>query len=156
MRAFPTILQNLFTPAAILRPRFLIPAFLAGAVAVLPISSAIAAPLCQGASIIAPPSESLEIVEAAFRGGARGVAVRRGGGTVWRGGGAVVRRGGAAVWRRPGSYWWPVGGAIAAGAAIGFVSAAAAAAWAGSPPASGYCWYYTDASRRQGFWDQCP
>ena len=43
------------------------------------------------------------------------------------------------------------GGAIAAGAAIGFVAAATAAAWAGSPPAPGYCWYYTDPSRTQGF-----
>ena len=32
-------------------------------------------------------------------------------------------------------------------------AAAAAAAWAGSPPAPGYCWYYTDPSRTQGFWD---
>jgi hypothetical protein len=47
-------------------------------------------------------------------------------------------------------------GAIAAGAAIGFVAAATAAAWAGAPPAPGYCWYYTDPSRTQGFWDVCP
>jgi hypothetical protein len=62
-------------------------------------------------------------------------------------------------WRpgyRPPSYWWRPGGAIAAGAAIGFVGAATAAAWAGSPPYAGMCWYYTDASRRHGFWDQCP
>jgi hypothetical protein len=45
---------------------------------------------------------------------------------------------------------------IAAGAAIGFVAAATAAAWAGSPPAPGYCWYHTDPSRTQGFWDVCP
>lgn len=64
-------------------------------------------------------------------------------------------RGGAWV-GRPGWYRWPAGGAIAAGAAIGFVSAAAAASWAGAPPASGLCWYYTDPSRQQGFWDQCP
>jgi hypothetical protein len=48
------------------------------------------------------------------------------------------------------------GGAIAASAAIGFVAAATAAVWAGSPPAPGYCWYYTDPSRTQGFWDVCP
>jgi hypothetical protein len=58
-------------------------------------------------------------------------------------------------WARPGAYWWPVGGAIAAGAAIGFVSAAAAATWAGQAPGPNYCWYYTDASQRQGFWDVC-
>ena len=45
--------------------------------------------------------------------------------------------------------------AIAAGAAIGFVSAATAAAWAGAAPAPGMCWYYTDPSRTQGFWDYC-
>lgn len=59
-------------------------------------------------------------------------------------------------WVRPPSYWWHPGMAVAAGAAIGFVSAAAAASWAGPPPASGYCWYYTDADRTKGFWDACP
>ncbi|HTF72903.1 MAG TPA: hypothetical protein VK620_00915 [Bradyrhizobium sp.] len=83
-----------------------------------------------------------------------GVASR----TVVRGG-AVVRpgyRGGGVRWVRPAHYHWRPGGAIAAGAAIGFVAAATAAAWAGSPPAPGYCWYYTDPSRTQGFWDVCP
>lgn len=65
----------------------------------------------------------------------------------------VTRRG---VWARPTWYRWSPGGAIAAGAAIGFVTAATAAAWAGAPPQSGLCWYYTDPGRRQGFWDQCP
>jgi hypothetical protein len=59
-------------------------------------------------------------------------------------------------WVRPAGYRWRPGGAIAAGAAIGFVAAAAAAAWAGPPPGPNLCWYYTDASRRQGFWDVCP
>jgi hypothetical protein len=82
-----------------------------------------------------------------------GVASR----TVVRGG-AVVRpgyRGGGVRWARPGRYYWPRGGAIAAGAAIGFVTAATAAAWAGAAPAPGMCWYYTDPSRTQGFWDYC-
>ena len=26
----------------------------------------------------------------------------------------------------------------------------------GSPPAPGMCWYYTDMTRTQGFWDYCP
>jgi len=65
---------------------------------------------------------------------------------------AVARRGG---WARPSWYRWPAGGAIAAGAAIGMVTAATAAAWAGAPPAAGMCWYYTDPSRTQGFWDYC-
>ena len=64
-----------------------------------------------------------------------------------------VRGGGAVRWARPGWYRWPAGGAIAAGAALGFVTAATAAAWAGAAPAPGMCWYYTDASRTQGFWD---
>lgn len=59
-------------------------------------------------------------------------------------------------WVRPSRYWWPVGGAVAAGAAIGFVTAAAVASTVGAPPAPGYCWYYTDPSQTQGFWDACP
>ena len=71
-------------------------------------------------------------------------------------GGAAVRPGRRGVaWARPARYGWPRGGAIAAGAAIGVVTAATAAAWAGAPPASGMCWYYTDPSRTQGFWDYC-
>jgi hypothetical protein len=70
----------------------------------------------------------------------------------------VVRRGGA-VRRttvvRPARYYWPAGGAVAAGVAIGLVAAATAAAWAGAPPAPGYCRYYTDPGRTQGFW-ACP
>jgi hypothetical protein len=59
-------------------------------------------------------------------------------------------------WARPARYGWVPGGAIAAGAAIGFVTAASAAAWAGAAPGPGLCWYYTDATRTQGFWDACP
>jgi hypothetical protein len=53
-------------------------------------------------------------------------------------------------WVRPAHYHWRPSGAI------GIVTAATAAAWAGSPPAPGYCWHYTDSSRTQGFWDLCP
>jgi hypothetical protein len=72
--------------------------------------------------------------------------------------GAVARPGVVAPvrWVRPARYHWRPGGAIAAGAAIGFVAAATAVAWAGAPPAPGYCWYYTDPGRTQGFWDVCP
>lgn len=94
------------------------------------------------------------------------VVVRRSRAVVGPRGGAVVRRstvvrpgvrpvGRPGRWVRPGWYRWPPGGAIAAGAAIGFVTAATAVAWAGAPPAPGYCWYYTDPSQRQGFWDVC-
>ncbi len=57
-------------------------------------------------------------------------------------------------WARPSWYHWAPGGAIAAGAAIGFVTAATAT-WA-TPPQPGLCWYYTDPSQRDGFWDACP
>jgi hypothetical protein len=126
-----------------------------------------------GSSLQQQLKQDSPIVEVRARGGGaavRGGAVRRttvvgprGGaasrtvvhrGAVVRPGvaGAVVRPGG---WARPAHYRWPRGGAIAAGAAIGFVTAATAAAWAGSPPAPGMCWYYTDPSRTQGFWDYC-
>jgi len=77
----------------------------------------------------------------------------------WHGGhwhGGAVRPPVYGAWRRP-YYGWNPGGAIAAGAAIGFLSAAAAAAYANSAaPAAGLCWYYTDASYTSGFWDYCP
>lgn len=79
----------------------------------------------------------------------------------------VVRRGSTVIvrparparyygtWYRP--YRWNPGGAIAAGAAIGFLGAAAAAAYySAPPPAPGLCWYYTNPSRTAGFWDVCP
>jgi len=72
---------------------------------------------------------------------------------------AAIRRTGPGTvgrWARPANYWWRPGGAVAAGAAIGFVTAATAYAWAGAPPSPGMCWYYTDASRTNGFWDACP
>jgi hypothetical protein len=124
-------------------------------------------------------SDLIEVRAAGRRGGAAvgprgGAVVHRGGAAVGPRGGAyhsrtavvgprgnvavrsrtaVVGRGGA--WARPAYYRWPRGGAIAAGAAIGFVTAATAAAWAGAAPGPGMCWYYTDPSRTQGFWDYC-
>jgi hypothetical protein len=59
-------------------------------------------------------------------------------------------------WVRPARFWWRPGGAVAAGVAIGFVGAATAVSWAGDPPGPDMCWYYTDDSQQQGFWDQCP
>jgi hypothetical protein len=83
----------------------------------------------------------------------RGVAVGPRGGVYRYRGAAVVRPG--VRWARP--YRWGPGGAIAAGAAIGFIAAAGAAAYATAPaPAPGMCWYYTDPYRRAGFWDYCP
>jgi hypothetical protein len=96
----------------------------------------------------------------AVRGPRGGTAVRRT--TVARPGvrpgvrpvaGAAVARPGR--WVRPASYRWAPGGAIAAGAAIGVVGAATAAAWAGAAPGPNMCWYYTDPTQRQGFWDVC-
>jgi hypothetical protein len=125
-----------------------------------------------GRSLLQQLKQDSSIVEVRARGG--GVAVRGGGAvrrttavgprgnvasrTVVRGG-AVVRpgyRGGGVRWARPGWYRWPAGGAIAAGAALGFVTAATTVAWAGAAPAPGMCWYYTDPGRTQGFWDACP
>jgi hypothetical protein len=80
--------------------------------------------------------------------GPRGVAVGRSP--------VVARPGYGYGWTRPAAYWWRPGGAIAAGAALGFITAAAATAYVGQPPAPGYCWYYTNSQRTQGFWDTCP
>ena len=63
---------------------------------------------------------------------------------------------GVGGWARPARYWWRPGAAVAAGAAIGFVTAATAVSWAGAAPAANMCWYYTDQSKTQGFWDACP
>jgi len=144
-----------------------------------------AAPMPPVAAIQAPDASSSVIEARAVARGGRAVVGPRGGAVVHRGGAVVGPRGGAyrgrtavvgprgnvAVrrttvvrpgyggggvrWARPGHYYWPRGGAIAAGAAIGFVTAATAAAWAGAAPAPGMCWYYTDPSRTQGFWDYC-
>lgn len=51
---------------------------------------------------------------------------------------------------------WHRGGAVAAGAALGFITGAAAASLAGPAPRAGYCWYYTTPRRTTGFWDWCP
>src|SRR5499426_440007 len=140
-----------------------------------------AAPLGITKGAIEQPDSNIEKVARVARGGAAvrgprgGAAVRRGAVAVGPRGGVAVRRGaavgvgGAAVrrgavvapgvryggWARPAGYWWRPGGAIAAGAAIGFVTAATAAAWAGAAPGPNMCWYYTDPSRTQGFWDVC-
>jgi len=80
----------------------------------------------------------------------RNVNVNRVGGVGYHGG---VYRGGAWIGR---PYRWVPGGAIAAGAAIGVIAAGTAVAWAPPPPQPGLCWYYTDATQRNGFWDTCP
>ncbi|MDF2765064.1 MAG: hypothetical protein K0R61_929 [Microvirga sp.] len=124
----------------------------------------------------------LEYARAAVRGPRGGAAARGPRGAVARGpqGGVAARGpyGGAAArgpagnvavrpgyrpavpaggWYRPPSYWWRPGAAVAAGAALGFVTAAAATTYATAPaPAAGYCWYYTNPQRNQGFWDVCP
>jgi hypothetical protein len=94
----------------------------------------------------------------AYIGPRGGVVAHRGAAVVGPRGNVVVRRGAVARggWARPGNYWWRPGGAVVAGAAIGFVAAATAVAWAGAPPAPNMCWYYTDPSRTAGFWDACP
>ena len=118
-------------------------------------SLAVLASLCAAAMIVASSVEAYALVYhrgATFR-GPRGGVYHRGTTAVgrpgWHGG---YRYGG---WARPGSYWWRPGGAIAAGAAIGVISAAAAASWAGAAPGPNMCWYYTTPARTQGFWDAC-
>ena len=164
------------------KPRLTLSATILGLLALTGASApSRSAPLHPIAPLSMQGNEALLIpVRAAARGGSVRVGPR-GGAVVHRGGAVVGPRGGAAVrrttvvgprgnvavrntavvagggrWARPGWYRWPVGGAIAAGAAIGFVTAASAAAWAGTAPAAGMCWYYTDPSRTQGFWDYCP
>jgi hypothetical protein len=93
-----------------------------------------------------------------YRGPHGGVYAHGPAGGVYRGGaygyhGGVYR--GYGGWARPGWYHWAPGGAIAAGAALGVLATGAAIAYAGQPPAPGMCWYYTDPSYRQGFWDAC-
>jgi hypothetical protein len=130
------------------------------------------AALLPGAAAIQHSAPSLTTTVQGHRGG----AVRRGfvargprGGVVAGRGTAVVRPGYrpgyspvrpvparpvvvAPGWRRPAAYWWRPGTATAAGAAVGFVSAAAATAYVTSrPPAPGYCWYYTNPQRNAGF-----
>lgn len=93
----------------------------------------------------------------------RGYVARGPRGNVVAGRSAVVRPGYRPVplpvrpWVRPAGYWWHPGMAVLSGAAIGFASAAAARAYVNSqPPAPGYCWFYTNPQRTQGFWDVCP
>ncbi|WP_363346713.1 hypothetical protein [Methylocystis echinoides] len=106
--------------------------------------------------LAAPPATgpAATLARGGFYGGVgRPVAGYRGG--YYRPGG-YYRGGYYAGWRRP-AYGWAPGGAIAAGAAIGVLSAAAAASYATSAaPADGLCWFYTDATYSAGFWDACP
>ena len=121
-----------------------------------PVSARLAAPI----SSFQPQFKQDSAIDEAYAPG--GGAVRRITFVDSRGkaaGPTVIRRGVVARpgrWVRPAHYYWRPGGAIAAGAAIGFVAATAAASWAGEPPAPGYCWYYTDPDQTQGFWDVCP
>jgi hypothetical protein len=116
-------------------------------------ASAQAAPLAPTDALNAQVNSASDVSEVA-------VVVRRGAyvgprGGVYRYRGATVVRPGVG-WARPGWYRWGPGGAIAAGAALGFVAAGAAVYAATPAPAPGMCWYYTDPYRRAGFWDYCP
>jgi len=124
------------------------------AVGLLAAAPAQAAPLAPTGVLNSQVNDASDVSEVAVV-VRRGVAVGPRGGVYRYRGAAVVRPG--VGWARPGWYRWGPGGAIAAGAAIGFVAAAGAAAYATSAaPAPGMCWYYTDAYRRAGFWDYCP
>ncbi|MGQ0682274.1 hypothetical protein [Bradyrhizobium sp.] len=115
-----------------------------------------AAPLAPTGALQAQANDASDVTEVAVV-VRRGVAVGPRGGAYRYRGATVVRPAPAVRWARPGWYRWGPGGAIAAGAAIGFIAAAGAAAYATAPaPAPGMCWYYTDPYRRAGFWDYCP
>jgi hypothetical protein len=116
-------------------------------------ASAQAAPLAPTATLNAQVNGASDVSEVAVV-VRRGVAVGPRGGVYRYRGAAVVRPG--VGWARPGWYRWGPGGAIAAGAALGFVAAGAAVYAATPAPAPGMCWYYTDPYRRAGFWDYCP
>ncbi|MDQ0509320.1 hypothetical protein [Ancylobacter amanitiformis] len=99
--------------------------------------------------------------------GPRGCAAAGGPGYYPRGPGFYPNRGyavphgayygprGAVVVTNPYRYW-PPGGAVAAGAAVGFLAGAAAVTLAGPPPQPNYCWFYTNPQRTTGFWEACP
>src|SRR3984957_5199907 len=64
--------------------------------------------------------------------------------------GGVYHRGGTVGGYRGGAYR----GGVYRGGAYGGVYRGGYGG-AGHPPAPGLCWYYTDPSYRQGFWDAC-
>jgi hypothetical protein len=78
-----------------------------------------------------------------------------------RRGGAVVRSGavgaGTRVVARPVRPWVrrPYYGTIIGGVALGTVIAAAAAGVAPAAPGPNMCWFWSDASQTQGYWDYC-
>jgi hypothetical protein len=45
---------------------------------------------------------------------------------------------------------------VSAGFAVGYATSKNAIAWAGSPPAPNYCWYFTERGTLYGFWEVCP
>lgn len=115
-----------------------------------------AAPLAPTGALQAQANGAPDVTEVAVV-VRRGVAVGPRGNAYRYRSTTVVRPAPVARWARPGWYRWGPGGAIAAGAAVGFIAAAGAAAYATAPaPAPGMCWYYTDPYRRAGFWDYCP
>ena len=78
----------------------------------------------------------------------RAVVVNRG---LYRG--RYVYRGGP--WVRPRAYWWPIGGAVAAGAALGMI-AATSATWAGPPARSGLLLVLHRSNPAAGFLGPVP
>jgi hypothetical protein len=68
-----------------------------------------------------------------------------------------VRRTNVTVVGRPVRGWSarPHYGTIVAGVALGAVIGVAVANAAPTPPAANLCWYWSDSSRTQGYWDYC-
>lgn len=68
-----------------------------------------------------------------------------------------VRRTNVNVVRRPVRVWAPrpYYGSVVGGVALGAIIVAAAASVAPAAPAPGLCWFWSDATQTQGYWDYC-
>lgn len=86
------------------------------------------------------------------------VNVKRGANVnVKRGANVNVRGGNKVVVRRPVRVWAPrpYYGTVIAGVALGTVIAVSVAAAAPRPPAANLCWFWSDSTQMQGYWDYC-
>lgn len=68
-----------------------------------------------------------------------------------------VRRTNVNVVRRPVRVWAPrpYYGRVVGGVALGAIIVAAAASVPPAAPAPGLCWFWSDATQTQGYWDYC-
>lgn len=86
------------------------------------------------------------------------VNVKRGANVnVKRGANVNVRGGNTVVVRRPVRVWAPrpYYGTVVAGVTLGIFTTVAVAAMAPPPPAANLCWFWSDSTQTQGYWDYC-